>query len=103
MKKFIFGVLAVIVISIVIVSLPKNSHINTEKDVGEATDDSIYEFCIETLSDKDIYYHVDEAGVCREFLPDSVRGLVDDLIDAANGFAIIGMLIVMRSYGSDSV
>ena len=89
MKKFIFGVLAVIVIGIVIVSLPKSSHINTEKDVGEATDDSLDGFYIETLSDKDIYYHVDEAGVCREFLSDSVRGLVDDLTDAANGFAIM--------------
>ena len=90
MKKFIFGVLAVIVIGIVIVSLPKSSHINTEMDVGEAIDDTcIYELCFETLSDKDIYFHESEAGVCREFLPDSVRSLVDDLIDAANGFAIM--------------
>lgn len=89
MKKFIFGVLAAIVIGIVIVSLPKYSHKNTKKDVGEAIDDSIYEFSIETLSDKDIYFHVDEAGISREFLPDSVRWLVDDMIDAANGFAIM--------------
>ncbi len=93
MRKFIFGIIAVIVVCIIVVSLPKREKgvegpmTEVEEDTLDVAEDG--GFWMETLSDKDIYYHVGEAGVTREFLPDSVVGLVDDLVDAANGYAIL--------------
>lgn len=91
MKKFLLGLIAVMVLSIIFVTMPKKEE-SEKAEVGtEDTEalDSLDGFFIETLSDKDIYYHLEETGATREFLPDSVRGLVDDLTDAANGFAIM--------------
>ena len=83
MKKFIFGVVAIIVLGIVVVSLPKQGN-KEDKQVTETGEDSIEGdngFYIETLSDKDIYFRADTS------LPDNP--IINDMMDVANGYAIL--------------
>ena len=61
MKKFIFGIVAIIVVGIVVVSLPKQGK-EEDKPIVEAGEETIEDddgFCIEALSDKDIYFKAD--------------------------------------------
>ena len=65
MKKFIFGIVAILVVGIVVVSLPKQGK-EEDKQVTDATKDAIEEtiegddgFYIEPMSDKDIYFKAD--------------------------------------------
>ena len=89
MKKFIFGIVAIIIAGIVVVSFPKQEK-REDKQVEDAEVDSIAEedstteedwFHIETLSDKDIYFKADT------MLPDNP--VIRDMIDVANGYAIL--------------
>jgi len=83
MKKFIFGIVAIIIVGIVSVSLPKQDKeedrqlVNTAKETIE-DDDGFY---IEPMSDKDIYFKADTV------LPDNP--VVNDMMDVANGYAIL--------------
>ena len=83
MKKFIFGIVAIIVVGIVAVSLPKQNKeedrqlVNTAKETIE-DDDGFY---IEPMSDKDIYFKADTV------LPDNP--VVNDMMDVADGYAIL--------------
>ena len=83
MKKFILGIVAIILVGIVVVSLPKQGK-EEDKQVADAGveplegDDCFY---IGTLSDKDIYFKADTV------LPDNP--VVNDMMDLANGYAIL--------------
>ena len=83
MKKFIFGIVAIIAMGIVVVSLPKQGkEYDTQLvDVGEETIEEDYGFSIEPMSDKDIYFKADTV------LPDNP--VIHDIIDVANGYAIL--------------
>ena len=85
MKKFLFGVIVVIIVGIVVVALPKHvrekeSDNRIEGKTEEVVDDSD-EFTIELLSDKDIYFKADTT------LPNIP--LINDMLDVANSFAIM--------------
>ena len=83
MKKFIFGIVAIIVVGIIAVSLPKQDKeedrllVNAAKETIE-DDDGFY---TEPMSDKDIYFKADTV------LPDNP--VVNDMIDVANGYDIL--------------
>ena len=83
MKKFIFGIVAFIVVGIIAVSLPKQDKeedrplVNAAKETIE-DDDGFY---TEPMSDKDIYFKADTV------LPDN--HVINDMIDVANGYAIL--------------
>ena len=84
MKKFIFCIIAVIIVGIVIVALPKkakNDDGSKQTVEQEKTVESGDGFNIEPMSDKDIYFKPDSA------LPDNP--VVNDMMDMANGFAIL--------------
>jgi hypothetical protein len=85
MRKFLFGVIVVIIVGIVVVALPKHakekeSDYRDEGKTEEVVDDSD-EFTIELLSDKDIYFKADTT------LPNIP--LINDMLDVANSFAIM--------------
>jgi len=87
MKKFIFGIVAILVVGIVVVSLPKQGK-EEDKQVTDATKDVVEEtiegddgFYIEPMSDKDIYFKADTG------LPNNP--VINDLMDLANGYAIL--------------
>ena len=83
MKKFIFGIVAIIVVGIFVVSLPKQG----KKEDQQVSDTCVYiiegddGFYIEPMSDKDIYFKPDTV------LPDNP--VINDMIDVANGYAIL--------------
>ena len=84
MKKFIFGIIAVIIIGVVIVALPKK----TKNDDGgkqtidkDETIESNDGFYFETLSNKDIYFK----PVCALH----ENPVINDMMDVANGYAIL--------------
>ncbi|MBQ9203011.1 MAG: hypothetical protein IJ155_02085 [Prevotella sp.] len=83
MKKFIFGIVAIIVVGIIAVSLPKQDKeedrllVNAAKETIE-DDDGFY---TEPMSDKDIYFKADTV------MPDNP--VVNDMMDVANGYAIL--------------
>ena len=83
MKKFIFGIAAIIVVGIVVVSFLKrgNGEGKQAAEVAEDTIDSESLFYIEPLSNKDIYFKADTV------LPDNP--VVNDMVDVANGYAIL--------------
>lgn len=80
----IFGIIAIIVVCIVVISFPENAK---NDDGGKQTvdqDEAVESgdgFCIEPLSDKAIYFKPDGA------LPDNL--VVNDLMDVANSYAIL--------------
>ncbi|MBR1504242.1 MAG: hypothetical protein IJ618_10220 [Prevotella sp.] len=83
MKKFIFGIVALIIVGIVIASFPKQGN-KGDKQVVDNKEDSTVEgdWCyIETLSNKDIYFKADSS------LPDNP--VINDMVDIANGYAIL--------------
>ncbi len=83
MRKFIFGIVAILVVGIVVLSLPKQGK-EEDKHVADAGVETIEGddgFYIETLSEKDIYFRVDT------MVPDNP--VVNDMIDVANGYAIL--------------
>ena len=83
MKKFIIGIVVIILVGIVVVSLPKQGK-EEEKQVADAGADSLEGddgFYIGTLSDKDIYFKADTV------LPDNP--VINDMIDVANGYTIL--------------
>jgi hypothetical protein len=87
MKKFIFGIVAILVVGIVVVSLPKQGK-EEDKQVTDATKDVVEEtiegddgFYIEPMSDKDIYFKADTG------LPNNP--VINDMMDLANGYAIL--------------
>ena len=83
MKKFLLGIVAIILVGIVVVSLPKQGK-EEDKQVADGGveplegDDGFY---IGTLSDKDIYFKADTV------LPDNT--VINDMIDVANGYTIL--------------
>ena len=83
MRKFILGVVAIILVGIVFVSLPKQGK-EEDKQVADASadplegDDGVN---IGTLSDKDIYF---KADTVQSDLP-----VINDMMDVANGYAIL--------------
>lgn len=84
MKKFIFGIIVVILVGVVIVALPKkvNNDDSSKQTVEpEETVESGDGFYIEPLSGKDIYFKPDSA------LPDNP--VINDMVDVANGYAIL--------------
>ena len=83
MKKFIFGIVAVIVAGIVVVSLPNQENEEDKKvaDVGVKTIEGDDGFYIGTLSDKDIYFKADTVL--------SDNPVINDMMDVANGYAIL--------------
>lgn len=90
MKKFIVGFIAIIIAGIIVASFPfskKEKDEQTPKDSTENTvDDSDY-FRIETLSDKDIYFH--RPAMCMTYASPETRKLCDDMVSLANGYAIL--------------
>ena len=83
MKTFIFGIVAIILVGIVVVSLPKQGK-EEEKQLADADMEAIEDddgFYIGTLSDKDIYFKADTV------LPDNP--VINDMMDIANGYAIL--------------
>lgn len=61
MKKFVFGIIAIIVVGIVVVSLPKQEN-EEDKPIAEAGEETIENddcFYINPMSDKDIYFKPD--------------------------------------------
>ncbi len=83
MKKFIFGVIAIILTGIVVVSLPKPG-IEKDRHLADADEEALEGddgFYIGTLSDNDIYFKADTV------LPDNP--VVNDMMDVANGYAIL--------------
>lgn len=79
MKKFIFGFVALILIGIVAVSLPRQGK-EENKQVADAGEKSI-EGDDGFLSDKDIYFKADSV------LPDNP--VINDMVDVANSYAIL--------------
>ena len=91
MKKFIVGFIAIIIAGIIVVSFPfskdeKDEQIPKDSIGKDTLDDSDY-FCIETLSDKDIYFH--GPAVCLTYASQETRKLYDDMVKLANGYAIL--------------
>ena len=83
MKKFVFGIIAIIVVGIVVVSLPKQEN-EEDKPIAEAGEETIENddcFYIDPMSDKDIYFKPDTV------LPDNP--VINDMLDVANGYAIL--------------
>ena len=82
MKKFIFGIVAILVVRIGVVSLSKQGK-KEDKQVENASEtiEGDQRFSIETLSDKDIYFRGDTV------LPNNP--VINDMIDLANGYAIL--------------
>ena len=89
MKKFIFGLVALIIVGIVVVSLPKQDEEKDKRAVDvkkkstaeKSPTDEEDGFPIETLSNKDIYFKADTP------LPDSP--VINDMVDLANGYAVL--------------
>lgn len=83
MRKFILGVVAIILVGIVVVSLPKQGKEEDKQlaDAGAETIEGDDGFYIEPMSDKDIYFKADTV------LPDNP--VINDMIDVANGYAIL--------------
>ncbi|MBP1541749.1 MAG: hypothetical protein ILA25_06225, partial [Prevotella sp.] len=83
MRKFIFGIVAIIVVGIVAVSLSNQGKEEDKQvaDVGVETIEDDDGFYIGTLSDKDIYFKADTV------LPDNP--VINDMMDVANGYAIL--------------
>lgn len=84
MKKFIFGIIAVILVGVIIVALPKkakNDDDGKQTVESEETVESGDGFYIEPLSGEDIYFKPDSA------LPDNP--VINDMVDVANGYAIL--------------
>ena len=91
MKKFIVGFIAIIIAGIIVVSFPFSKDEKDEQSPKnsiekDTIDDSDY-FCIETLSDKDIYFH--GPAVCLTYASQETRKLYDDMVNLANGYAIL--------------
>ena len=83
MRKFILGVVAIILVGIVVVSLPKQGK-EEDKQVADASADPLEGddgFNIGTLSDKDIYFKADTVLLDNP--------VINDMIDVANGYAIL--------------
>ena len=83
MKKFIFGIVAIIVVGIIAVSLPKQDK-EEDRQLANAAKETIeddYGFYFEPMSDKDIYFKADTV------LPDNP--VINDMMDVANGYAIL--------------
>lgn len=83
MKKFIFGIVAIIIVGIVSVSLPKQDK-EEDRQLANAAKETIEDddgFYTEPMSDKDIYFKADTV------LPDNP--VVNDMMDVANGYAIL--------------
>ncbi len=83
MKKFLFGIVAIIVVGIAVVVFPKQGH-EGDKQEAEVTKDTIDADVLsfmETLSNKDIYFKADT------MLPDNP--VINDMVDMANGYAIL--------------
>ena len=61
MKKFLLGIVAIILVGIVVVSLPKRGKEDYKQttDVGVETINNDDGFYIEPMSDKDIYFKAD--------------------------------------------
>ena len=88
MKKFIFGIICIIVVAIVIASVYRREETSNQgreehDDVENCSDG----FHIETLSDKDIY--CPGTFVCLTYMPQSKRELYGDMISLANSYAIL--------------
>lgn len=83
MKKFIFGIVAIIIVGIVSVSLPKQDKEEDRQlaNAAKETTEDDHGFYIEPMSDKDIYFKADMA------LPENP--VIDDMMDVANGYAIL--------------
>ena len=83
MKKFIIGIVAILVVRIGVVSLSKQGK-KEDKQVENASEtiEGDERFSIETLSDKDIYFKADTG------LPNNP--VINDMMDLANGYAILG-------------
>ena len=83
MKKFIFGIVVIIVVGIVVVTLPKQGKEDDKQlaDAGVDTIEGDEGFSIETLSDKDIYFKADTVL--------SDNPVINDMMDVANGYAIM--------------
>ena len=84
MNKFVFGIMAVMIVGIVIVAFPEKVKNDDggkqaihQKEIVES--DGIQ--CMDLLSEKDIYFKPDSA------LPD--HPVVNDMTDAANSYAIL--------------
>ena len=60
MRKFIFGIVAILVVGILVLSLPKQGKEEDKQvaDAGVETIEGDDGFYIETLSDKDIYFQL---------------------------------------------
>lgn len=90
MKKFIFSIICIIIVAIVVDSVyTKKEEItdsNTEVKNNEI-DDYGDGFYIETLSDKDIYYH--GTSVCLTNMPQSKKEVYGDMVSLANSYAIL--------------
>ena len=83
MRKFIFAIVAIIVVGIVVVSQPKQDK-EEDRQLANAAKETIKNddgFYIEPMSDKDIYFKADTV------LPDN--HVINDMIDVANGYAIL--------------
>ena len=83
MKKFIFGIVAIIVVGIIAVSLPKQDK-EEDRQLANAAKETINNddgFYIEPMSDKDIYFKADTV------LPDNP--VINDMMDIANGYTIL--------------
>lgn len=82
MRKFIFGIVALIIVGVIVVFIPRQG--KEYKQVEDIKDDSTIEgdwFYFETLSNKDIYFKADTV------LPDNP--VINDMVDVANGYAIL--------------
>ena len=91
MKKFIVGFIAIIIAGIIVVSFPfskdeKDEQTPKNSIEKDTIDDPDY-FCIETLSDKDIYFH--GPTVCFPNASEEMSKLYNDMVSLANGYAIL--------------
>ena len=82
MKKFIIGIVAILVVRIGVISLSKQGK-KEDKQVGNAgeTIEENNGFYINPISDKDIYFKADTG------LPNNP--VINDMMDLANGYAIL--------------
>lgn len=88
MRKLLIGIIAVVIVGMVVVFLPKHTEeagngMQSKEVIKEddEDDDDEDEFRIETLSDKNIYFKADTV------LPDD--SVINDMMDLANGYAIM--------------
>ena len=91
MRKLLIGIIAVVIVGMVVVFLPKHTEeagngmqskeVIKEDDEDDDDEDDEDEFRIETLSDKNIYFKADTV------LPDD--SVINDMMDLANGYAIM--------------